>query len=421
MLVPDLLDHLINMTSAMPAFANLSSLYDDVYQANVSSAVIEVKGERQFVLSPIVQILYVALFGGMVVAAIVGNAIVVWIVLAHRRMRSVTNYFLLNLSLADMMTATFNTSFNFLYMLESHWAFGKTYCVFNNFVASLTVASSSFTIAAMSIDRYFAIVQPLCRRLPRWLAVAIICAIWACSALLCLPALMYTTTNSYRYPDRSVRTVCTVVWPNELPPPFVSYTEYVYDIVFLLLTYLVPVLTMAVTYTRMGMVLWGSKCIGEVTELQRNALRNKQKVVRMLITVVTLFTVCWLPYHIYFLYVFHHPNATYSDYTQHVYLAMYWLAMSHAMYNPMVYYIMNKRFNTYFKRILCCCLPRQLAAKCLPNATGRSNEGSRTWTQRFSLKQRRRHSTASKRQRHDDLNGNPVVHKGSINDGIACL
>ncbi|EEC02440.1 tachykinin receptor, putative, partial [Ixodes scapularis] len=67
-------------------------------------------------------------------------------------------------------------------------------------------------------------------------------------------------------------------------------------------------------------------------------------VVKMLFTVVVLFTVSWLPYHIYFIYVFHHPKVAYVDYIQHVYLAMYWLAMSHAMYNPIVYYFMNKRW-----------------------------------------------------------------------------
>ncbi|XP_042148774.1 tachykinin-like peptides receptor 86C [Ixodes scapularis] len=115
-----------------------------------------------------------------------------------------------------------------------------------------------------------------------------------------------------------------------------------YNVVFLVLTYVVPVATMAVTYTRMSVVLWGSRCIGEFTEHQQNALRSKQKVVKMLFTVVVLFTVSWLPYHIYFIYVFHHPKVAYVDYIQHVYLAMYWLAMSHAMYNPIVYYFMNK-------------------------------------------------------------------------------
>jgi tachykinin receptor 3 len=40
------------------------------------------------------QILWSLLFAGMVIVATVGNLIVVYIVLAHKRMRTVTNYFL---------------------------------------------------------------------------------------------------------------------------------------------------------------------------------------------------------------------------------------------------------------------------------------------------------------------------------------
>lgn len=43
---------------------------------------------------------------------------------AHRRMRTVTNYFLLNLSISDLLMATLNCMFNFIFMLESNWPFG---------------------------------------------------------------------------------------------------------------------------------------------------------------------------------------------------------------------------------------------------------------------------------------------------------
>ncbi|KAH9368485.1 hypothetical protein HPB48_018715 [Haemaphysalis longicornis] len=117
------------------------------------TAVVNVDSERQFVLAVWIQLGYAFLFGGMVLVAALGNATVVWIVLAHRRMRSVTNYFLVNLSVADLLTSTLNAVFNLVYMLESHWPFGEAYCIFNNFIASLTVACSAFTMAAMSIDR----------------------------------------------------------------------------------------------------------------------------------------------------------------------------------------------------------------------------------------------------------------------------
>ncbi|KAL1433258.1 hypothetical protein MTO96_012720 [Rhipicephalus appendiculatus] len=118
--------------------------------------------------------------------------------------------------------------------------------------------------------------QPLSRRLSRCEAAATMTAIWAAAALLSLPTLLFSRTRSYHYGDRSVRTVCLLVWPDGMPG--ISVADYLYNIAFLVLTYVVPVSTMAVTYTRMSRELWGSGCIGEFTEHQHNALRNKQKV-----------------------------------------------------------------------------------------------------------------------------------------------
>lgn len=49
---------------------------------------------NQFILPWWRQLLWSILFGGMVIVATGGNLIVVWIVLAHKRMRTVTNYFI---------------------------------------------------------------------------------------------------------------------------------------------------------------------------------------------------------------------------------------------------------------------------------------------------------------------------------------
>uniref|UniRef100_A0A182Q563 G-protein coupled receptors family 1 profile domain-containing protein n=1 Tax=Anopheles farauti TaxID=69004 RepID=A0A182Q563_9DIPT len=92
-------------------------------------------------------------FGAMLLVAITGNCIVLWIVLAHRRMRTVTNYFLLNLSVADLLMSSLNCSFNFIFMLNSDWPFGSVYCTINNFMANMSVASSVFTLVAISFDR----------------------------------------------------------------------------------------------------------------------------------------------------------------------------------------------------------------------------------------------------------------------------
>ena len=43
-----------------------------------------------------------------------------------------------------------------------------------------------------------------------------------------------------------------------------------------------------------------------------------------------------------------------KPYIGHVYLAFYWLAMSNTCVNPIIYYVMNRRFRAYFNQVLCC-------------------------------------------------------------------
>ncbi|XP_072145885.1 tachykinin-like peptides receptor 86C [Dermacentor andersoni] len=150
-LLKDVIDPFDNSSLTLELRDNLSALVGFL-PANLTAGQ-TVERERQWVLSAGTQFAYALLFGTVVLVAVCGNSLVVWSVVSHRRMRTVTNLFLVNLSVADFMTAVFNAAFNFVYMLESHWTFGEPYCVFSNFVANLTVACSAFTMAAMSIDR----------------------------------------------------------------------------------------------------------------------------------------------------------------------------------------------------------------------------------------------------------------------------
>lgn len=78
--------------------------------AQLSSISIEMsQSERLF---------WVLIFSVMVLVAAGGNTIVVYIVATNREMKSVTNYFLVNLSLADTMVSTLNVIFNFISMLN---------------------------------------------------------------------------------------------------------------------------------------------------------------------------------------------------------------------------------------------------------------------------------------------------------------
>lgn len=63
------------------------------------------------------QIMWSIFFSIMVTIAAGGNLIVIYIVTTNKEMKSVTNYFLVNLCLSDTMVSTLNVIFNFTSML----------------------------------------------------------------------------------------------------------------------------------------------------------------------------------------------------------------------------------------------------------------------------------------------------------------
>ncbi|XP_068631160.1 tachykinin-like peptides receptor 99D isoform X2 [Battus philenor] len=293
------------------------------------------------------QVVWSILFCVIVLTATVGNFVVIWIVAVNKSMRNVTNYLL------DAMISTLNVTINFTYMLHNNWPFGDFYCKFNQFIAVVSISASVFTLMVISIDRYMAIVNPLRPRLGKRTTFGITAAIWIFSAIIGSPNLVYFTTDLVTMPDGNVRKICYSEWPDGLTTR--SKMEYVYNVVFMMVTYFIPITSMTYTYAKIGKELWGSQSIGESLQRQMDNVKSKRRVVKMMIVIVLVFAVCWLPFHVYFIVASNYPDVTYYPWIQEIYLSIYWLAMSNSMINPMILYWMNFKFRRGFKQFIRCC------------------------------------------------------------------
>ncbi|KRX81138.1 Tachykinin-like peptides receptor 99D [Trichinella sp. T6] len=296
----------------------------------------------------LVQVVYIILFGLIITMAIGGNSIVIWIVLAHKQMRTVTNYFLLNLALADASISLFNVCFNFVYILYYNWWFGDLYCYFSNLMGVAPTCASVFTLMSMSVDRYVAIMNPLRKRMSRHKTIATIVVIWIAAFLCALPMFLHSYTKKFFFENGDKRSVCYADnYPDGDAKTSAQFKIYNYFLLFI--TYILPLGVLSFTFIRMARVLWGGKTIGE--HRQESQICAKRKVVKMLTVVGSLFMVCWLPYHIYFTFLV--PLFAEMDFltAQHVYMSMYWLAMSSTVVNPIIYCWMNSRFRTGFRYI----------------------------------------------------------------------
>ncbi|XP_078125521.1 tachykinin receptor 3a [Sander vitreus] len=294
---------------------------------------------NQFVQPPWRVALWSVAYSSVLAVAVFGNLIVIWIILAHKRMRTVTNYFLLNLAFSDASMAAFNTLINFIYAAHGEWYFGEAYCKFHNFFPVTSVFASIYSMTAIAVDRYMAIIHPLKPRLSAKATTAVIVCIWSLAVVLAFPLCYFSTIRALPR-----RTLCYVAWPRMADDPFMYHT------IVAVLVYVLPLVVMGITYTIVGLTLWGGEIPGDSSDNYHGQLRAKRKVVKMMIIVVVTFALCWLPYHVYFIATVLTKDLVKWKYIQQVYLSVLWLAMSSTMYNPIIYCCLNSRFRAGFKR-----------------------------------------------------------------------
>ncbi|XP_053669172.1 octopamine receptor beta-2R [Anopheles marshallii] len=97
----------------------------------------------------------------IIVAAIFGNLLVIISVKRHRKLRVITNYFVVSLAMADIMVAMMAMTFNFSVQLTGSWKFGSFMCDVWNSLDVYFSTASILHLCCISVDRYYAIVKPL--------------------------------------------------------------------------------------------------------------------------------------------------------------------------------------------------------------------------------------------------------------------
>ena len=93
---------------------------------------------------------------------------------------------------------------------------------------------------------------------------------------------------------------------------------------------------------KMAVKLWGSKTPGNAQDVRDfNLLKNKKKVIKMLVIVVVLFCVAWFPLQMYNILNVTWPEVNEYRHINIIWLCFDWLAMSNSCYNPFIYGIYN--------------------------------------------------------------------------------
>ncbi|CAH2071548.1 unnamed protein product, partial [Iphiclides podalirius] len=289
--------------SSWQHFSRTNNTYNVTWPEHVLACVID-ETPGSFLATSLFQTIVYVTYSSVFLVALTGNGLVCFVVHTSPRMKTVTNYFMVNLAVGDILMTLFCVPFSFVPVLVlRYWPFGAVMCSVVNYSQAVSVLVSAYTLLAISIDRYLAILRPLRPRMGKSVAKVVVVAIW-CGALLTaspIPIVSKLQKPSLWHLACDVN-ICSEKWDNA------QYSER-YTLVLLTLQFALPLAALVGTYSRIAYVVWGVRPPGEAQSDRDSRMQNsKRKMVKMMVTVVAVFVVCWLPLNIFIMLWTIHGN-----------------------------------------------------------------------------------------------------------------
>ncbi|XP_034267341.1 cholecystokinin receptor type A isoform X2 [Pantherophis guttatus] len=404
--------------------ANISALFCELQLENYTNFCLN-HSPRTF--KELDQTVRIFLYSLIFLLSILGNTLVITVLIRNKRIRTVTNLFLLSLAISDLMLCFFCMPFTLIPNLLEDFIFGSSLCKITSYFMGVSVSVSTFTLVAISLERYSAICKPLQSRVwqTKSHALKVIAAIWGLSFVIMTPYPIYSTLVPSARPN-STTSKCRTNWPS-------TVIEQSWYILQLLILFLIPGIVMMIAYGLISLELYrgikfdasnrkssrerkasessrgryddGDGCYLKKNKKQQQQIplrqlssisscSNNQKVdrprsssssanlmakklvIRMLIVIVILFFICWMP-------IFSvNTWRAFDSISAHLLLSgtpisfIHLLSYISACVNPIVYCFMNKRFRLGFLATFACCAkPRPPVARA---EMGEDEEGKTT-------------------------------------------
>ncbi|KAL3122862.1 hypothetical protein niasHT_008774 [Heterodera trifolii] len=197
--------------------------------------------------------------------SVVGNSIVVVVILQQRSMRSVTNLYLLNLALSDLLLSVVCMPPTLVSSLVYCWVFGDLLCKLLAYLQPVVVTASAYTLAAIALERYYAICKPLHSRVwhTRTHAMFVISLVWLVSVIANVFMLFMYEERTYNRNGLN----CA--------PKFEPIVHFGYQIYMTFVLLVIPLVTMTVLYANVIGTLKGGIRIDVLTlEVESNTNNN---------------------------------------------------------------------------------------------------------------------------------------------------
>uniref|UniRef100_A0A663M640 Histamine H3 receptor n=1 Tax=Athene cunicularia TaxID=194338 RepID=A0A663M640_ATHCN len=287
--------------------------------------------------------------GLLVLATVLGNALVIVAFALDRSLRTQGNFFFLNLAIADLLVGGFCIPLYIPYVLTGEWRLGRGWCKLWLVVDYLVCTASVFNIVLISFDRFISVTKAVSYRAQKGVtrnAILKMITVWIAAFLLYGPAIL-----SWEH-----------IAQKSILPEGECHAEFFYNWYFLMIASTIEFFTPFITVTYFNFSIY-------LNIRKRASLRNENlspasslsppkkasrldlhKVAKSLAIIVCVFGLCWAPYTLLMIIraACHGHCVQYS-----LYETSFWLLWVNSAINPVLYPLCHMSFRKAFIKLLC--------------------------------------------------------------------
>ncbi|NXN24453.1 XCR1 protein, partial [Nycticryphes semicollaris] len=254
--------------------------------------------------------------------SLLGNTLVLWILFKYENLTSLTNVFIMNLCVSDLV---FSCMLPFWAVDQTFgWIFGEFLCKAMNAVFSIGYYSGVFFLTLMTILRYLSVVNPLStlRSQTQCCGFLVSLVVWTASILIVVPEVIHTTVQE-KLEEGKTCDYADGKWK--------KMDIYLRNVLFLL---------------SFGVIVF---CYFKILIiLLRARSRRKHRTVKLILIIVVAFFLSWAPYNILsFLTTFPSPTCQYEKDSRLAFHISRKIAFSHCCLNPVLYVFVGVKFKRH--------------------------------------------------------------------------
>ena len=270
----------------------------------------------------------------------------------NKTLRTAVHYFIVNMSISDLIIPVVflpwrisQTYHDGLWLVDG--VLGSVLCKLVFFAWPVPTGVSIFSMIAIAVDRFRAVLFPMKSvLLSRNKRRLIIVATWIASVAL-WGYFLYAT----KVVPRDAGLFCILQWG---PASHTLKVNLISSVLMFSLTF-VSAFMLTVLYSSIIISLHKQKNnLILANEMIRKRQSINRKIAYMLVTIVVVFYIVWIPFHVERFYRFFKPHIRLPCFFR-------WLAhtlpLLYPVINPVVYYTFNEQYRQGFRELLCCPWP----------------------------------------------------------------